>query len=198
MNDCMTWLPVILISINFTDTTLVDWLYWYNGILCTLFNFLLRYSRGNGGFSAILVFLLILHESFVCITKIWSFASKKSKGLEFTLSRSEVNTHQFNVTAELLKKAVEIRVEFRRPSRHAFPILLLFRLRTTIPPPLPHILCLKCIYTFNIWKICKTFPFHCHRIHQRPTPSLYNVCKVYHWKGQVAQIFLPPSSLKGF
>ncbi|XP_058231809.1 polycystin-1-like protein 1 [Hemibagrus wyckioides] len=85
---------------------------------------------------------------------------EKSTGVKFTLSRSEVNTHQFNITAELLKKAVQIIVKFRRPSRCAFPILLLFRM------------------------------------HQRPTPSLYNVHKVYHWKGQVAQIFLPASSLK--
>ncbi|KAK3541608.1 hypothetical protein QTP86_033078 [Hemibagrus guttatus] len=85
---------------------------------------------------------------------------EKSTGVEFILSRSEVNIHQFNITAELLKKAVQIRVEFRRPSRHVFPILLLFRM------------------------------------HQRPTPTLYNVREVYHWKGQVAQIFLPASSLK--
>ncbi|XP_060717124.1 polycystin-1-like protein 1 [Tachysurus vachellii] len=88
------------------------------------------------------------------------FPSTKNTGVEFTLSRSEVNTHQFNITAELLKKAVEIRVEFRRPPRRPFPILLLFRM------------------------------------HQKPTPSLYNVRKVYHWKGQVAQIFLPASYLK--
>ncbi|KAK2814999.1 hypothetical protein Q7C36_023265 [Tachysurus vachellii] len=85
---------------------------------------------------------------------------RNNTGVEFTLSRSEVNTHQFNITAELLKKAVEIRVEFRRPPRRPFPILLLFRM------------------------------------HQKPTPSLYNVRKVYHWKGQVAQIFLPASYLK--
>ncbi|XP_046733307.1 polycystic kidney disease 1 like 1, partial [Silurus meridionalis] len=86
--------------------------------------------------------------------------NKSTELVEFTLSRSEVNTHQFNITAELLGKALEIRVEFRKPSRRAFPILLLFRM------------------------------------HQRPTPSLHNVRKVYYWKGQVAQIFLPPSSLK--
>ncbi|XP_047664341.1 polycystic kidney disease 1 like 1 isoform X2 [Tachysurus fulvidraco] len=88
------------------------------------------------------------------------FEKQENPGVEFTLSRSEVNTHQFNVTAELLQKAVEIRVEFRRPPRRPFPILLLFRM------------------------------------HQKPTPLLYNVRNVYHWKGQVAQIFLPASSLK--
>ncbi|GAA6095704.1 polycystic kidney disease 1 like 1 isoform X1 [Tachysurus ichikawai] len=76
------------------------------------------------------------------IIKIGLFPSTKNTGVEFTLSRSEVNTHQFNITAELLKKAVEIRVEFRRPPRRPFPILLLFRM------------------------------------HQKPTPLLYNVRKM--------------------
>lgn len=111
-------------------------------------------SRGSGGFSAMPVFLWILLKIFVWITKLWSFPSKKSTGVEFTLSRPDVNTHQFNITAELLKKAVQIRVEFRRPSRHAFPILLLFRLRKP-----PHILCVKFIYTFYIAKkFCISFP----------------------------------------
>ncbi|XP_053083812.1 polycystic kidney disease 1 like 1 [Pangasianodon hypophthalmus] len=100
------------------------------------------------------------HLSTPIIIEFQKQEERNSTDVEFTLTRSEVNTHQFNITAELLKKAVQIRVEFRRPSRRVFPILLLFRM------------------------------------HQRPTPSLYNVRKVYHWKGQVAQIFLPASSLK--
>lgn len=128
------------------------------------------------------------------ITKTWSFPSKKSTGVKFTLSRTEVNTHQFNITAELLKKPVQIIVEFRRPSRCAFPILLLFRLKTQ---PYIYIMSQILFNSFNIKKICITLLFLCYRMHQRPTPSLYNVHKVYHWKGQVAQIFLP-TSLKGF
>ncbi|KAK1806771.1 hypothetical protein P4O66_004812 [Electrophorus voltai] len=82
------------------------------------------------------------------------------RGVSFTLMQREVNTHQFDITPELLHKALQVTVEFRRPSSRIFPVLMLFR------------------------------------IHKRPTPTLYNIQEVYRWKGQAAQIFLPPLSLK--
>ncbi|XP_062841306.1 polycystin-1-like protein 1 [Trichomycterus rosablanca] len=100
------------------------------------------------------------HLSTPLIIEFQKHEEKKTEGLEFSLSRLEVNVHQFNVTAEMLKKAVQIRLDFRRPSGRAFPVLLLFRM------------------------------------HQRPTPSLYNKQKLFHWKEATAQIFLPRSFLK--
>ncbi|KAL7840831.1 hypothetical protein AOLI_G00261540 [Acnodon oligacanthus] len=51
----------------------------------------------------------------------------KSKDIGFTLARSEVNTHLFSITPELLQKTLQLRVEFSRPTRRAFPVMLLFR-----------------------------------------------------------------------
>ncbi|KAL6462894.1 hypothetical protein MHYP_G00293160 [Metynnis hypsauchen] len=52
----------------------------------------------------------------------------KSKDMRFTLARSEVNIHLFSITPELLQKTLQLRVEFNRPTRRAFPIMLLFRM----------------------------------------------------------------------
>ncbi|XP_036413818.1 polycystic kidney disease 1 like 1 [Colossoma macropomum] len=84
----------------------------------------------------------------------------KSRNMKFTLARSEVNIHLFSITPELLQKTIELRVEFSRPTRRAFPVMLLLRM------------------------------------HKKPTLTLYNIQKVYHWKETMAQIFLPPLSLK--
>uniref|UniRef100_A0A4W4GFV4 Polycystic kidney disease 1b n=1 Tax=Electrophorus electricus TaxID=8005 RepID=A0A4W4GFV4_ELEEL len=52
------------------------------------------------------------------------------RGVSFTLMQREVNTHQFDITPELLHKALQVTVEFRRPSSRIFPVLMLFRYRS--------------------------------------------------------------------
>ncbi|XP_051538185.1 polycystic kidney disease 1 like 1 [Myxocyprinus asiaticus] len=52
----------------------------------------------------------------------------KSRHTEFTLLHSQVNTHQFNVTPQILQRALQITVRFNRPAERPFPILLLLRL----------------------------------------------------------------------
>ncbi|KAL7835535.1 hypothetical protein SRHO_G00278820 [Serrasalmus rhombeus] len=52
----------------------------------------------------------------------------KSKDMRFTLARSAVNIHLFSITPELLQKTLQLRVEFSRPTRRTFPIMLLFRM----------------------------------------------------------------------
>ncbi|KAI4895501.1 hypothetical protein NFI96_029574 [Prochilodus magdalenae] len=86
--------------------------------------------------------------------------NQNSGDMKFTLARSKVNNHLFNITPELLQKTLLLRVEFSRPTQRAFPIMLLFRM------------------------------------HKKPTLTWYNMKKVYHWKEQMVQIYLPPSSLK--
>ncbi|XP_035270550.1 polycystic kidney disease 1 like 1 [Anguilla anguilla] len=46
----------------------------------------------------------------------------------FSLLRSHMNIHQFNVTPENLREALQITIEFTRPTRRTFPIMLLFRM----------------------------------------------------------------------
>lgn len=46
---------------------------------------------------------------------------------EFTLLRSQVNYHGFNITQQALQEAILVSVEFTRPPNKTFPIMLLFR-----------------------------------------------------------------------
>ncbi|XP_077100644.1 polycystin-1-like protein 1 isoform X2 [Siphateles boraxobius] len=52
----------------------------------------------------------------------------KSRHIEFTLLRSQVNSHQFNMTSLTLQRALQITVQFNRPAERPFPILLLLRM----------------------------------------------------------------------
>ncbi|XP_076868916.1 polycystin-1-like protein 1 isoform X2 [Brachyhypopomus gauderio] len=57
-------------------------------------------------------------------------------GVGFTLEKREVNIHHFSITSQLHHKALQVTVEFRRPSSHTFPILLLFRIHKRPTPTL--------------------------------------------------------------
>ncbi|XP_073686658.1 polycystin-1-like protein 1 [Garra rufa] len=52
----------------------------------------------------------------------------KSQHTQFNLQRSQVNTHQFNITSQTLQRAVQITLQFNRPAERPFPILLLLRM----------------------------------------------------------------------
>ncbi|XP_056110015.1 polycystic kidney disease 1 like 1 [Rhinichthys klamathensis goyatoka] len=52
----------------------------------------------------------------------------QSRHTEFTLLRSQVNSHQFNMTSLTLQRALQITVQFNRPAERPFPILLLLRI----------------------------------------------------------------------
>ncbi|XP_050953668.1 polycystic kidney disease 1 like 1 isoform X2 [Labeo rohita] len=55
-------------------------------------------------------------------------AKTKSRHRQFTLQRSQINTHQFNITSQTLQTAFQITVQFNRPAERPFPILLLLRM----------------------------------------------------------------------
>uniref|UniRef100_A0A4W5JPQ4 Polycystic kidney disease 1b n=1 Tax=Hucho hucho TaxID=62062 RepID=A0A4W5JPQ4_9TELE len=58
---------------------------------------------------------------------------------EFTLLRSQVNYHGFNITQQALQEAILVIVEFTRPPNKTFPIMLLFRMFERPTPSLYHI-----------------------------------------------------------
>uniref|UniRef100_A0A674DR28 Polycystin 1 like 1, transient receptor potential channel interacting n=1 Tax=Salmo trutta TaxID=8032 RepID=A0A674DR28_SALTR len=58
---------------------------------------------------------------------------------EFTLLRSQVNYHGFNITQQALQEAILVSVEFTRPPNKTFPIMLLFRMFERPTPSLYHI-----------------------------------------------------------
>ncbi|XP_073796725.1 polycystin-1-like protein 1 isoform X2 [Danio rerio] len=62
--------------------------------------------------------------------------TKHSKQTDFTLERSEVNIHEFNITSETLQRAFQITVHFTRPAERPFPILLLLRMYEQPTPDL--------------------------------------------------------------
>ncbi|KAG9347889.1 hypothetical protein JZ751_003906, partial [Albula glossodonta] len=53
-------------------------------------------------------------------------ARNGSSASDFSLLRSQMNIHQFNITRGNLQEAVQITVDFIRPANHTFPIMLLF------------------------------------------------------------------------
>ncbi|XP_045066252.1 polycystic kidney disease 1 like 1 [Coregonus clupeaformis] len=58
---------------------------------------------------------------------------------EFTLLRSQVNYHSFNITQQAVQEAILVSVEFTRPPNKTFPIMLLFRMFERPTPSLHHI-----------------------------------------------------------
>ncbi|XP_048833597.1 polycystic kidney disease 1 like 1 [Brienomyrus brachyistius] len=61
---------------------------------------------------------------------------RQTADLEFSLQRTQMNIHQFNITAETLQEAVEITVKLTRPANQTFPILLLLRMLEKPTPTL--------------------------------------------------------------
>ncbi|XP_023689329.2 polycystin-1-like protein 1 [Paramormyrops kingsleyae] len=53
---------------------------------------------------------------------------RQTADLEFSLQRTQMNIHQFNITAETLQEALQITVKLTRPANQTFPILLLLRM----------------------------------------------------------------------
>ncbi|XP_056306085.1 polycystic kidney disease 1 like 1 [Danio aesculapii] len=62
--------------------------------------------------------------------------TKQSKHTDFTLMHSEVNIHEFNITSQILQRAIQITVHFTRPAERPFPILLLLRMYEQPTPDL--------------------------------------------------------------
>ncbi|KAL1006596.1 hypothetical protein UPYG_G00074250 [Umbra pygmaea] len=58
---------------------------------------------------------------------------------KYTLLRSQMNNHSFNITQQTLQVAIQISVEFTRPPNKTFPIMLLFRMSERPTPSLFHI-----------------------------------------------------------
>lgn len=56
-----------------------------------------------------------------------AFLLQKSSSWEFTLLRSRVNYHSFNINQEHLLQSIQLTLVFRPTTKKAFPLMVLFR-----------------------------------------------------------------------
>ncbi|CAB1340947.1 unnamed protein product, partial [Coregonus sp. 'balchen'] len=72
---------------------------------------------------------------------------------EFTLLRSQVNYHSFNITQQAVQEAILVSVEFTRPPNKTFPIMLLFSLPSDVTVVCVCVVCV-CLYALGM-VVCK-------------------------------------------
>uniref|UniRef100_A0A3Q4GJI1 Polycystic kidney disease protein 1-like 1-like n=1 Tax=Neolamprologus brichardi TaxID=32507 RepID=A0A3Q4GJI1_NEOBR len=63
----------------------------------------------------------------------------KSSSWEFTLLRSRVNYHSFNITQEHLLQSIQLNLVFRPTTKKAFPLMVLFRMFEKPTPRMHHL-----------------------------------------------------------
>ncbi|KAL4635130.1 polycystic kidney disease protein 1-like 1 isoform X3 [Arapaima gigas] len=70
----------------------------------------------------------IQHFSVPITAEFQPRAQNRSGALQFSLQRSHMNVHQFNVTPENLQEVLLVTLHFDRPTNRTFPIMILLRI----------------------------------------------------------------------